>query len=198
MGVRKLLDDMVPVHSEPGSTAVLANLNKGEDIDILEIINHDNQQWVRIQLIDKSIGYILGSTQISLPEKSTGEKIKIFAGSILLIYTVWSGGSYIFDKFTGNSSIPGGVITAGLTSKDKRALSIYIQAFNAQPWSREYRAKFFADLNETLIEYNNESSKNSLNRTLLYKMAFVSLRAGCDSDPAILRGKQMLSDLDVQ
>jgi len=87
---------------------------------------------------------------------------------------------------------------SALSDKNKRAVSIYLQAYDAVASTgmvQSARTEAFARLEKCV---DSASSGEAINRSLQVELTTWALRVGSDNDPAILKAKQMLQDLDVQ
>jgi len=119
--------------------------------------------------------------------------------SIIYTYGIEDQGSASPSSESGESSSDLESKIKALSNRDRRAVSIYIQAILAQgAILPKYKNEAMHDLEPYIDKALSDSGDQSFNRNIAYALNMWALRAGLNDDPAIVRAKQMLSDLDVQ
>ncbi|MBL9115476.1 MAG: SH3 domain-containing protein [Verrucomicrobiaceae bacterium] len=103
----RLSDDSVTVYVEPSNTsAVVAELKRGDFMELGQVINPGAEAWVEVTLPDQRKGYVLGTVQLTEVLARSQSLGKAFEALVTLLCGVWLlGVSVAPQKFMLNDWI---------------------------------------------------------------------------------------------
>ena len=144
------------------------------------------------------------SLRLNLTPKDKKIWISISIFTCILFVGVYQYAAYKMDSLgqgSGSQSSSSDIdkIVSGMSDKDKRAITIYIQALKGiVGLAPESRNRGENVLVQCILDEHNHTASRPFNRALSYELYSWAFGAGCAYEPSVKKGIQALEDLDIQ